>query len=560
MPNESGRHPNNQRDSSGIADKVLIIGLDGATWDVLHPMMESGRMPHLRAFVGGGVSGVLESTKPPITPAAWTTFMTGRTPGSHGILDFERYDVQTNKLSFNSTFSLNHVRTIWQLLGDRGLKVGAVNVPMTYPPPSVNGFVVSGFETPGVETEFTHPKGLRTEILRRWPDYTFKTNWRRKTFGGLRLFRENLNDTCDSFRIGTDVTRFCGERFGWDVLMVVFKLVDNLQHKVWKYLDPRLNRRHPEHARLAADCFAHLDRSIGDLLTYADQHGASVLMMSDHGHGSLEGKSQPNLLLKEWGYLHVKPGAAQSQTRFSETLKRAWRGKKSKFVHQDQLENELAVDFSRTRACVMHAGMYGFLYINLKGRQPTGIVGSDEYETLREELRRRILAVTVTNPAGKSIHLFPEVHRPEELYHCQRADRAWMPDLMLVPAEGLSAVRKIRGSSPVRWLPWRKIEGTHRLEGIFAARGPGIRAAKQSRANIIDVAPTLLAMLGLRVPQDMEGRVMTDLFDPPIRWEWDAEHSPRPASVAEPVHHQFEYSEDEQRLLTERLADLGYLE
>ncbi len=547
--------PKLTRDLPAIASKVLIVGLDGATFDVLNPMMDAGRMPNLRAFLDRGTSGVLESTKPPITPAAWTTFMTGKTPGTHGIVDFERYDVHTNSLSFNSTQSVSHVRTLWQILGDKGLKVGAINVPMTYPPMPVNGFMITGFETPGVDVSFTYPADLKNDILNRWPNYTFKTNWKRKTGGGEALFAENLRNFCASFHEGAAVSRFCAEKYGWDVLMVVFKLVDNLQHKAWKYLDPEFNRDHPKRAEMAANCFKELDDALADLFAFADENNATVFIMSDHGHGSLIGKTQPNRLLHEWGYLALDPAASRFTTRMRYLWNRARRKKKGKFANQTQVSQDLAVDFSRTRACVMHAGMYGFLYLNLKERQPGGIVDPAEYEALRDELRERFLRVTTTNPRGRTIHLFPEVHKPEDLYNCSRKDREWMPDLLLAPADGLSVVRKIRGTKPVTWLPWRKIEGTHRLEGMFAVAGNGIAAGRQTRAAIIDSTPTILAMLGLRIPDDMEGNVITALFHAPLRSETEPAIEVQPAADNAEV-----FSDAEQRLLTERLADLGYLE
>lgn len=543
------------RDLPAVAKRVLIIGLDGATFDVLGPLMDAGRMPNLKSFVERGVSGPLESTKPPITPAAWTTFMTGKSPGTHGIVDFERYDVHTNTLSFNSTQSVGHVRSLWQIAGDKGLKVGAVNVPMTYPPRPVNGFLITGFETPGIDTNFTHPAELKDDILNRWPNYTFKTNWRRKTFGGDALFQENVAAMANSFHEGADVTMHCGDKHGWDLLMVVFKLVDNLQHKTWKYLDPKFNKGHEKRAEIARKAFDELDVALGKLFEYANKHDAAVFIMSDHGHGSLEGKTQPNLLLRDWGYLILKDGGAQSQTRLRHIFRRAKRKKKGKFANQYQIDDDLAVDFTRTRACVMHAGMYGFLYLNLKDRQPDGIVEPSDYESLRDELRERLLSLKSNWPGRGEFNLFPEVLKPEELYGCSREQQVWMPDLLLAPEDGLSVVRKIRGSTPVRWLPWRKLEGTHRLDGMFAAAGNGIVPGKTMRARIMDSTPTLLAMLGLRVPDDMEGKVLTELFEPTIKTETE----PAVAVSADQAE-AAAFSEEEQRILTERLADLGYLE
>lgn len=543
--------------SEPLASKVLILGLDGATFDVLRPLMDAGRMPNLKRLVDEGCSGVLRSTVPPITPAAWTTFMTGRSPGAHGIIDFERYDVRTNALSFNTTNALRHVRSIWRILGDAGRRVGSINVPMTYPPVEVNGFLISGFEAVSTKTEFAYPPKLKEDILKRWPDYSFKNKWKRKTFGGDKLYAENLADIAKSFHQGAEVLEYCGDAYGWDCLMIVFKMVDNLQHKVWRYIDPRTRDRFRKRCRMAEDCFAELDVAIGRIVTYAGASGAHIFMMSDHGHGSLEGKAQPNLMLHKWGYLTFREGGAQTTTRIRHTLAKPFR-KKGKFAAGNvSLEDDLAVDFSKTRAMVVHAGMAGFLYLNLKGRQPTGIVEAHEYESLRDELKERFESVTCKTPTGETIPVFEAVHKPEALYNCDRSERDWLPDLMLSPTPRLSVVRKIRGNSFVQWIPLHRMEGTHRREGVFAVHGPGVAAGKRVETDIINSTPTILAMLGVPVPRDMEGNVIAEAFDPPLGCTFtDAQSSDtgEHASAA-PV-----YSQEEMAKLTERLADLGYLE
>jgi predicted AlkP superfamily phosphohydrolase/phosphomutase len=549
--------PTPRPDRAGIARRVLIVGLDGATLEVLGPLMKEGRMPRLRTFIEAGTSGVLRSTVPPITPAAWTTSLTGKHPGTHGIIDFERYDVRTNALSFNTTRCLDRVRTIWQILGDKGFRVGSVNVPMTFPPAAVNGFMISGFETPSVTSDFTYPPELRNELLRQFPDYSYKTRWRRKTFGGNAVFAENLDHINRSFHQGAALTRFCGDKYGWDVLMVVFKLVDNLQHKTWRYIDERTRKRHPQRAEMTAQCFEQLDRAVGDLLDYAEQNGAHVLMLSDHGHGSLEGKVQANLLLRHWGYLVQRGPASRAAGRFQQIVRRQRKKRKGKFSARNfSLADDLAVDFSRTRAAVMHAGMAGFLYINLRGRQETGIVDPNDYEPLRDELRQRLLAETARTLDGHTLQLFTEVHKPEELYGCSRESRDWLPDLLLIPTEALAVVRKIRGSTVVQWLPQRRWEGTHRPDGIFAAGGPGVASGKTVNTDIVNFAPTVLAMMGLNVPDDMEGRVINEMFDPPIEVGTEAMAHTESARDAD----QAVYSRKEEELLTQRLLDLGYLE
>ena len=537
-----------------IARRVLILGLDGATWDVLNPLIAAGRMPNLKKFVERGAAGILQSTKPPITPAAWTTFMTGKGPGSHGIIDFEKYHVHTHELTFNSTFEIRD-QTIWELLTDKKLRVGCINVPMTYPPQPVNGFMISGFETPSTETNFTYPTDLKDEILRVIPNYNYRTNWQRSAVGGSDVLRKNLDYICDSFDQGARLVEYCGDKYGWDVLMTVFKLVDNLQHKTWKYLDPRVNAKYPRESEMAAECFTRLDRALAELFAYAEKNDATVVIMSDHGHGSLDGKAQPNLLLNRWGYLALRNPWQQATQRTGYWLHRLTKGRANRFQQGSRgIERDLAVDWTRTRACVMHAGIYGFLYINLKGRQPIGIVAPEDYEALREEIAERLRSETIRDPSGREFKIFPDVYKTEELYHCSRADHPDLPDLLLSPQPGLAVIRKIRGTKPVRWCAENRLEGTHRTEGVVAIGGPHVAPGKCIEGDIIDITPTLLSMLGLRVPVDMEGRVLEEAFTrkPVIEREPPVE---KIAGAREEV-----YSDEERRMLEKRLSDLGYLE
>lgn len=535
--------------------RVLLIGLDGATYDVLNPLMQAGKMPNLKAIIADGVHGPLESTRPPITPAAWTTFMTGKGPGRHGIIDFVRYDPKSNRLEFNNNQRIAQ-QTIWKILSDKDYRVGSINVPMTYPPEEVNGFMISGFDTPPGQP-FTHPPELQGELLSRYPDYTHEKKWERTAAGGLDLFKKNLEYICQSFDRGYELARFCGDKYGWDVMMVLFKLVDNLQHKAWKHLDERTRGFDPQRADLTENCFARLDVVLGKLRELADEHDATILIMSDHGHGSLDGKAQPNLLLREWGYLGMRSAMSRAKARGSSWLRRLSRSKNGSLASaMNNLEHDLAFDWSRTKACVLHAGIYGFLYINLKGRQPQGIVDPKDYERLRSEIQRKLQAAQCKDRDGRPMHVFTDVYVTEELYNCERGEHDWMPDLLLAPAPGLAVVKKIRGSDPVRWIPLQRLEGTHRLAGVFAACGPRIARGKFIRdAHIADIAPTLLAGLEQRVPKDMEGRVLTQIFDSPIEFEYEPPQKRRHDDRETPV-----LSESQLEEVAQRLGNLGYMD
>ncbi len=536
--------------------RLMLIGLDGATFDVFGPLMERGLMPELKGLVDHGTWGPLESTRPPITPAAWTTFMTGKGPGKHGIIDFLRYDPHTNQLSFNNNNQISaKAKTIWQILSDKNYRVGAINIPMTFPPEPVNGFMISGFDTPAGQ-DFTHPKELQGEILAKYPDYTHEKKWERTAVGGDGLFAKNLEYINQSFDRGYDLACFCGAKYGWDVMMVLYKLVDNLQHKAWRYLDERTRDSDPTRRKLTEECFARLDVVIGKLKVLAREHDADIMVMSDHGHGSLDGKAQPNLLLSQWGYLTLRSPLAQAMTRTNSWWRRLTRpGFSAEAGQPSTLDHDLAIDWSRTQACVLHAGVYGFLYINLKGRQPYGIVQPSDYERIRDEIRERLLSATCKDRDGNTINIFTDVFVTEELYNCSRIDQPWMPDLLLAPTDGLAVVKKIRGKEPVRWVPFSRLEGTHRLEGIFIAQGAAIKAGQKIRAKIDDLAPTILAGLGERVPKDMDGRVLKEIFRRPVAVRYEPPQDRKISEQAMPV-----LSERQMEEVANRLSDLGYLD
>jgi predicted AlkP superfamily phosphohydrolase/phosphomutase len=295
---------------------------------------------------------------------------------------------------------------------------------------------------------------------------------------------------------------------------------------------------------------------IGHLVDLAGRNDATVLIMSDHGHGSLEGKAQPNLLLKRWGFLNIRSNVSQAQLRTAHVLGQLFKKRQSRFsAGNHSIERDLDIDWPTTQACVMHAGMYGFLYLNVEGRQPDGCVKPGDYEAIRDELLQRLSDVECTGRQGQTFKVFPEVHKTEELYNCSREDHPWLPDLLLVPARGLAVVRKIRGSAAVRWCNPHRQEGTHRVEGVLVAWGPNIRRGHQLDAHIVDIAPTLLAGLGLPVLADMEGKPLRELFEKPLSVEFEPPQKREVAAPEEAI-----YTEEERKALTERLADLGYLE
>jgi len=151
--------------------KTLLIGLDGATFDIIEPLLKEGKLPHIGKLLKNGTSALLRSTIMPNSYPAWTSCLTGVNPGKHGIYwSLIREDKTVYPLRLMTTLDLG-AKSLWQLLGEKGVKVGIVNVPIVYPPVEVNGFLVSGALTPNDASEFTHPQNLKTDILKEVPEY-----------------------------------------------------------------------------------------------------------------------------------------------------------------------------------------------------------------------------------------------------------------------------------------------------------------------------------------------------------------------------------------------------
>ena len=145
--------------------KVVVIGLDAATWTVIRPWIAEGKMPNLAKLMKAGVSGPLQSIMPPITPPAWTSFMTGKNPGKHGIYNFIKSEQGSYAMKYANATS-RRAPTVWKLLNDAGYTVGTMNVPFTYPPEPLNGFQISGMDTPSETSPFIHPPELREELVK----------------------------------------------------------------------------------------------------------------------------------------------------------------------------------------------------------------------------------------------------------------------------------------------------------------------------------------------------------------------------------------------------------
>jgi len=547
------------------ARKVLFLGLDGMPFSILSPLMDEGVMPNVKTLAGRGAVTDLDSALPPLTPPAWTAFLTGRNPGQTRIFDFRHFDAAMRSERLGSARDLRDA-TLFTLLSDAGRTVGVVHLPMHYPPPEVNGFVVSGHETPSTQAAFTWPPELKEEVLREVPDYLFHVRVEPGYQTVDSVYRETIGRVKQNLRCRGDLAvHLLGSRDP-DVFLVHFQSLDALLHFAYESLvGPAGERRD-----LIVSCFAEADRQVGRVLEAAGERLTVVL--SDHGFGSLDAKVYPNVLLDDWGLLRLATGVRRKKTSLRKRIVRATplrvisdalreRKKRRKArrgrrgdpkpmlrAQAGEIGQILPLDWAATTAYVPMAGTHAFVYLNLLGREPEGIVPPADYERVRDDLARRFKEARHRSVAGP---LFPFVSTPEDVWGVDGRERG--PDLIIAAEPGTNAHRELV-RQPDAWAPNTKGGGTHRQTGILLLSGPGVRTGvRDFPAGLTDLAPTVLRYLDVPVPENMSGRALEAAFEdlPPARFCAPPDRKEGPRDDA--------YDEEEARLLEEHLRGLGYL-
>ena len=571
--------------------KLLIIGLDGATFDLIEPWAAAGDdssaplnsekgsagLPNLARLMREGAWGRLRSTVPPVTFPAWTSFMTGTGPGQHGVFDFSRRIPGTYQVEFvNAT----HRRrpTIWRLLSDDGCRVGVMGVPATYPPEHLNGFQISGFDAPvavGIDRSFVYPPALYDEIRREVGEY--RTTDFQEVRIGPGWHRAAYHSLLEVLAVKQDIAAYLLGREPWDCFMVLFGEADTASHHFWLYHDPASPRYDPAGAAEFGDAirtvYRRLDEAVGALRALAPE--AHVLIASDHGFGGAGDKAvYINRRLAECGLLRfrrqslvsVGAGAAkrlalQLPAGVQERVFRLagpWAGaleSRSRFA---------GLDWAGTRAFSEEQNTNPGVWINMRGREPQGAVPPGEYESARDAV---IEALNTWRDPVTGQAVVARARRREDVYQGPYVPEA--PDIVIEFALDAGYSYAVQGSGgrpgpAVRVLDrsehlgakGRGMNGTHRPEGVLLLAGPHVRPGVHLHdARIIDVAPTVLHLLGLPVPSYMDGRVLTEALTlTRIRLSFVGRREGGEGRPPTP------YTPAEEAVVAARLRALGYLE
>jgi predicted AlkP superfamily phosphohydrolase/phosphomutase len=531
--------------------RVLVIGLDGATWRILQPLMQRGYLPNLSQLYQDGASGILKSTNPPLTPVAWTSCFTGVNPGKHGVFGFYQCRRPEQGFMLNNADMVKSPQ-LWDYLNGTGKKVAIYNVPMTFPVHEVDGVLVAGFDTPSNQSEYTYPSSLKVLledkgykidlfIKRRGRDYISDA-------GREKLARDLADLVVKRSKICMDITRNVGVP---DLTVIVYETPDRIQHYMWDAIDNIIGGKSQlnELDLQVLNCYKALDIAIGQWLELVNP--TQVVVVSDHGFQKLDNEFLINRWLIDHSYMVAKE---KGKTRIKGHVRRIL---KSIFVYlADRVE---VLGQVRKKRFLLNRGMTAQVdwgrtvaYAGEASENSIYIL-PEKVKVLTDSIKKALLEEVDGN--GKPI--LEAVKVKDVAYEGTETDNA--PDLILNFAPGFesSTVLSDRQRGYFKKVD-HKGSGCHAPDGIVLLWGEGIHSCDSLDSQIADIAPTILYLLDEPISEFMDGHVI----ERALTKEWSAAHPCRYTkdmdrfSGRQPTN----YSDADSEEVTKRLADLGYLD
>ena len=495
---------------SSLSSRVLFIGLDGGTQTVLRPVFERGWMPNLAGFWLRAASGSLRSTEPMVTPVAWTSFSTGCTPLTHGIHDFNYMEPSDGTIRDHDAGTVR-VPTLWEIVSGLGGSVVSLGLPLTYPAPPIRGLCVAGADAPDRAHAFAQCPEFEALLRAEVPAYTHKLVWKRRSRTAEEALREA--DRCVAvFEAQAEAALRADGLVDWTTMMVHFHNLDSLQHRMWPYFGVDETGLHEPGMNAAVErCLRGLDDAVGRLLDLASAHDAAVVVASDHGFGPCRALVNMNGMLRAAGLQRSRVYGTRLRyraIRLAERFRR-WRALREPGgtapAKARPLDGQMSCDWKRTVAFAPYGQLCGNLFLN-----PEAVGdGAAAVERAATEL---VEMLTDARDPQTGARLFADVYAAAERFGVDPAEHA-MPDVFALSADGYQAQAKWserHRNTLVR--PDHALPATHWAEGVVAIDGPGVTPGARLAAELHDLAPTTLAMLGCAVPGHMEGRVLHEAF------------------------------------------------
>ncbi|MCL5318565.1 MAG: alkaline phosphatase family protein [Thaumarchaeota archaeon] len=507
-----------------MAHKVLVIGLDGATWRVINQLISQGELPTLQRIIANGSSGTLTTIVPPLTPPAWVSSVTGVNPGKHNIYDFISHS--NYKSSFVNATNMR-AEPIWRILSRAGLRYVVINVPVTFPPDrNDNGVMISGMDAPSEKYQYTYPDSVKKKLdaIGYRIDCGGPTNFQ----GNSKRYLDVVLDTIDRReRVALDLMR----SVSWDFFMVVETASDRVQHFYWKYFDTTYPNYDSSFRSRELDIipvvYQRLDTMLDRLISTNDGN-VNVFIISDHGFGPRTTDVYINNYLITSDFLSMKKVKVRSGFRrvilnvasipikLKIPLDFLIRFAPPSVINPFLLGGRFSledVDWSATKAIFLSYTGRSFL-VNLKGREPQGIVDQKDYDRVRDDIILNIK--NLTDPAtGRKV--VRSVYKKEEICKGNFVNNA--PDLVLEMEDGYCAKDGLGNTiftSPKAVL--LSETGDHQPEGIILAYGPDVaQGRKIENASILDIVPTVLCLMNRPLPDYLDGKVLSDTLNETFR-------------------------------------------
>jgi predicted AlkP superfamily phosphohydrolase/phosphomutase len=537
--------------------RVFVIGIDGATFRIISPMMTLGRLPNLKVLMESGCRGNLLSTIPALSPVAWTSITTGMNPSRHGIVDFLSFDKTKRSFVFFDS-RRRQAKPMWSILSEYGYRVCVVNVPMTYPVDRVNGFMVSGLGTPPRGEDLAYPREIYDEMIKKIGNYSIDIN--------VSIDRMNLNEILQSMR-SVMVSRVSAMKFLlgkdlWDFFMIVFTTTDRAQHFFWRFMDPT-HPRYEEKASLRYgdviyEMYERVDSAIGEILKQMTDNDY-IIVVSDHGFGSLHRGFSIGRWLWENGYLTVRTDlGGNSPSNIFRFVKRLIPLKIKYLVRKNVFRdrghhrpillylNENIV-WEKTRAFCHKMPEATFIYFN-----NYAVNKKEQVDGLKKELTLKLKEVR--DPLTGS-NVIKDIIDGQMLFN---SEASHIPDVVLVPSDNYDIYFNLYnlGEEPLfqdntYW------SGKHDPEGVFIIYGPNVKRGEEIESiHVVDIAPTVYFLSQVPLGKSLDGKVIKECFTK----EFMESHSTVTgrADIFEDADEEG-LTADDKDAISKSLRDLGYL-
>lgn len=519
-------------------EKTLVIGLDGASFNLIDPLVREGKLPNLARLMAQGQSYYLHSTIPSNTPVAWTSMTTGQNPGKHGIFGFLKYDYPDIKVVSSRD---NQARCLWDYLGDQGKTSIIINIPFTWPPQKING-VMACFDWATITQEsiLAEPSSINAYIKDQSLD-TIASFHHEEGDPDLKRYHEIVMKE-------TQFTLDMANRFKWELLFVVFMVTDSVFHL------------YPTRKDIINGVYQIVDNALGQLVSLIDLHKDHVFITSDHGTKIFDRAFPIPAFFKEQRLLRLKSSLrshaqialtnlfskvlTQYSVKLPATITNIYKKTTGRKATRISLRDIVDKQHSPIFLCDENSRID--VLIRLTDR-------STANDRLRKKLRTRIL-----DQLNRNETIIRHAWTADEVYSGPHIDGA--PDIIMEMAENIAA--DINSSSYYKKpRSYPTLKGGHIRNGIFIAAGKNISPNQnRNNADIIDITPTILHALRLSIPNNLDGQVLLDLFDPqsphgnhPTYVEMQTQKTPIPD--ADKASH----TRDEEEQMKARLQKLGYL-